>query len=51
VTAPTVPAWDRTRWDRLQAALLVGAIALASSAPAWVWLATATGHIVIGVTQ
>lgn len=49
MTARTVPPWDRTRWDRLQATALVGIIALVSSAPAWVWLALITGHL--GVTQ
>lgn len=37
--------WDRTRWDRLQCTLLIGAIALVTSAPAWVVLAALTGHI------
>jgi hypothetical protein len=39
--------WDRTRWDRLQACLLVAGIALLSSTPAWVVLSLVTGHIVV----
>lgn len=39
------PAWDRTRWDRLQASLLVAGIAVLSSAPSALLLAALGGAL------
>lgn len=40
--------YDRTRWDRLQATLLVVTIAVVTSSPAWLTLSIITGHVIIG---
>lgn len=43
--------YDRTRWDRLQATLLIAVIAAASCIPTWLGLAVLTGHVIVGTGQ
>ncbi len=39
----TVPLWDRTRWDRLQASTIVAVLAVVSGSPLWVFLTITVG--------